>query len=171
MCVKIKGKWKWLYRAVDTDGDTIEFLLSANRDKKAALRFFKKAVRQNGAPQVINIDKSGANKAGIDALNERYKLDIEVRQVKYLNNVVEQSHRLIRRMTRPMMGFGNFWSAATTIAGIEMVNMIYRDKVEIDGENPAERFAALGKLKGYKEKFWLHRKMQKIGRYKAKNYY
>ena len=70
--------------------------------------------------------------------------DIEVRRVKHLNNIVERSHRLIRRMMRPMMGFGNFWSAATTIAVIEMVNMIYRDQIEIDGQNPAERFLALG---------------------------
>ena len=67
MCIKIKGQWKWLYRAVDTDGDTVEFLLSAKRDKKAALRFFKKAIRQCGTPRVINIDKSRANKAGIES--------------------------------------------------------------------------------------------------------
>ncbi len=96
----VKGSWKWLYRAVNTDGDTVEFLLSAKRDKKA--------VRQCGTPRVINIDKSGANKAGIDALNDTCGLSIEVRQVKYLNNIIEQSHRLIRRMTQPMMGFGNF---------------------------------------------------------------
>ncbi len=143
MCVKIKGSWKWLYRAVDTDGDTVEFLLSAKRDKKAALRFFNKAIRQCGIPRVINIDKSGANKAGIEALNEAYELAIEVRQVKYLNNIVEQSHRLIRRMTRPMMGFKNFWSAATTISGIEMVHMLYRDQIEIPGQTPWERFMAL----------------------------
>lgn len=143
MCVKIKGQWKWLYRAVDTDGDVVEFLLSAKRDKKAAVRFFKKAMRQNGVPRVINIDKSGANKAGIEDLNTNYGLKVEVRQCKYLNNIVEQSHRLIRRMTRPMMGFHNFWSATTTIAGIEMVNMIYRDQVDIPGQNPEERFAAL----------------------------
>ena len=143
MCIKIKGQWKWLYRAVDTDGDTVEFLLSAKRDKKAALRFFKKAIRQCGTPRVINIDKSGANKAGIEALNEAYELAIEVRQVKYLNNIVEQSHRLIRRMTRPMMGFKNFWSAATTISGIEMVHMLYRDQIEIPGQTPQERFMAL----------------------------
>ena len=143
MCVKVKGQWKWLYRAVDTDGDTIEFLLSANRDKKAALRFFKKAIRQHGTPRVINIDKSGANRAGIDELNSKMGLGIEVRQVKYLNNIVEQSHRKIRRMTRPMMGFGNFWSAATTIAGIEIVDMIYRNQIDIAGQTPAERFRAL----------------------------
>ncbi len=143
MCVKIKGSWKWLYRAVDTDGDTVEFLLSAKRDKKAALRFFKKAVRQCGTPRVINIDKSGANKAGIDALNDTFGLDIEIRQVKYLNNIVEQSHRLIRRMTRPMLGLQNFWSAATTISGIEMVHMLYRNQIDVPGQTPSERFVAL----------------------------
>ncbi len=83
MCVRVKGSWKWLYRAVDTDGDTVEFLLSAKKDKKAALRFFKKAVRQCGTPRVINIDKSGTNKAGIDALNDTCGFSIEVKQVKY----------------------------------------------------------------------------------------
>ena len=143
MCVKVKGKWKWLYRAVDTDGNPIDFLLTARRDKKAALRFFKKAIDQNGVPRVINIDKSGANKAGLEAVNHDYGLDIEVRQVKYLNNIVEQSHRLIRRLTRPMKGFQNFWSAAKTIAGIEIVDWVYRDQIEIKGQSPAERFMAL----------------------------
>ena len=143
MCVKIKGKWKWLYRAVDTDGNPVDFILTARRDKKAALRFFKKAIDQNGIPRVINIDKSGANKAGLEATNRYYGLDIEVRQFKYLNNIVEQSHRLIRRMTRPMKGFQSFWSAAKTLSGIEIVDWIYRNQIKIKGKSPAERFLAL----------------------------
>ena len=91
--IKIKGQWKYLYRAVDKDGQTIDFLLTAHRDKKAALRFFKKAVRQHGLPDKVTIDKSGANTAAIEALKEETGQAIEIRQIKYLNNLVEQDHR------------------------------------------------------------------------------
>lgn len=84
--IKIKGQWKYLYRAVDRDGQTIDFLLTAHRDKKAALRFFKKAVRQHGLPDTVTIDKSGANTAAIEALKEETGHAIEIRQNKYLNN-------------------------------------------------------------------------------------
>ncbi len=127
-----------MYRAVDTDGVTVEIFLSVKRDKKAALRFFKKTIRQWGTPRGINIDKSEANRAGIEASNETYELAIDVRPVKYLNNIVEQSHRLIRRMTRSMMGFKTSWSAATTIAGIDMVHMLYHNQIEISGQAPQE---------------------------------
>ncbi|CDH25025.1 transposase (fragment) [Xenorhabdus bovienii str. kraussei Becker Underwood] len=68
--IKIKGQWRYLYRAVDTDGNTVEFLLTAHRDKKAALRFFKKAMRQHGQPDGVTLDKSGANKAALDEINK-----------------------------------------------------------------------------------------------------
>ena len=143
MTLKIKGKFYWLYRAVDSDGDTIDFLLSKKRDLKAALRFLKKAVRQHGVPSRITADKSGANAAGLKELNRQIGRRIKLRQNKYLNNIVEQSHRLIRRMTRPMMGFQNFWSARTTISGIEMVNMIYRGQMKNGGESAAKQFSNL----------------------------
>ncbi|OAD23187.1 Integrase catalytic region [Candidatus Thiomargarita nelsonii] len=84
--IKIKGQWKYLYRAVDKEGNTIDFLLTAKRDKKAALRFFKKAIGANGLPEKVNMDKSGANKAGLEAYNEANDVEIEIRQNKYLNN-------------------------------------------------------------------------------------
>ena len=84
--IKVKGQWKYLYRAVDRDGQTIDFLLTAHRDKKAALRFFKKAVRQHSLPDTVTIDKSGANTAAIEALKEETGHAIEIRQNKYLNN-------------------------------------------------------------------------------------
>lgn len=88
--IKIKGQWKYLYRAVDTAGQTIDFLLTAKRDAAAALRFFRKAIRHHGEPEVVTIDKSGANTAALTALNAS-KPDEEtiiIRQSKYLNNLV-----------------------------------------------------------------------------------
>ena len=92
--IKVKGEWFYLYRAVDKEGDTVDFLLTKHRDKKAATRFFKKAIRLNGAPEKINIDKSGANTAALNDLNkEREKAGkpkIEIRQNKYLNNGINR---------------------------------------------------------------------------------
>ena len=108
--IKGKGQWKYLYRAVDSSGQTIDFLLTAKRDAAAALRFFRKAIRQHGEPTVVTIDKSGANTAVLAALNTGKSKDdaITVRQQKCLNNLVEQDHRNIKRRIRPMMGFKSF---------------------------------------------------------------
>src|SRR3984893_650290 len=122
--VKVKGVWKYLYRAVDKTGATGDFLLTAKRDSKAALSFLDKAIRYNGTPEKITIDKSGANTAAIESHNTEHKPGIEIRQVKYLNNIVEQDHRAIKRPTRPMLGFKSFWSAAVTLAGLEILHMI-----------------------------------------------
>ena len=122
--VKVRGVWKYLYRAVDKSGATVDFLLTAKRDHKAALRFLRKAFGQHGVPTKITIDKSGANTAAIASYNTDHKAVIEIRQVKYLNNVVEQDHRGVKRIVRPMLGFKSFRSAAATIAGIELMHMI-----------------------------------------------
>jgi putative transposase len=82
--VKVKGSWKYLYRAVDKAGATVDFLLTAKRDRKAALRFLRKAIGQHGVPEKITIDKSGANTAAIESYNVEHKADIEIRQNKYL---------------------------------------------------------------------------------------
>ena len=95
--IKVSGQWKYLYQAVDKHGDTVDFLLTAKRDTKAALRFLRQAIRNNGTPVKINIDKSGANTAAIEAYNEECGSTIEIRQCKYLNNIVEQDHRVPRR--------------------------------------------------------------------------
>jgi len=88
-CIKIKGQWKYLDRAVDGEGQTIDFLLTARRDRKVALRFLKKAIQQQGLPEKITIDKSRANTATIEALKEETGHPIEIRQNKYLNNLVK----------------------------------------------------------------------------------
>src|SRR5271155_406764 len=121
--VKVKGVWKYLYRAVDKAGATVDFLLTAKRDRKAALRFLRKAIGRHGVPEKITIDKSGANTAAIVSYNVDHDTDVEIRQVKYLNNVVEQDHRAIKRKVRAMLGFKAFRSAAITIAGIEIMHM------------------------------------------------
>jgi transposase-like protein len=112
--VRIKGAWKYLYRAVDKDGATVDFPLTAKRDRNAALRFLRKAIGQNGTPETITIDKSGANTAAIESDNIEHEAGIEIRQAKYLNNIVEQDLRPVKRQVRPMLGFKSFRSAAVT---------------------------------------------------------
>src|SRR4029453_9384360 len=90
--VKVKGEWRYLYRAVDKHGQTIDLLLTEHRDTEAALRFLKKAIRRNGIPETITMDGSDANEAAIKRYNEEHGTAIAIRQVKYLNNVVEQDH-------------------------------------------------------------------------------
>jgi putative transposase len=94
--VRIRGQWKYLYRAVDKAGNTVDFLLTAKRDRKAAVRFLRKAIGRHGVPAKITIDKSGANTAAIASYNLEQDAEIELRQVKYLNNIVEQDHRAIK---------------------------------------------------------------------------
>jgi putative transposase len=131
--VKIKGKWTYLYRAVDKSGNTIDFLLSEKRDTAAATAFFAKSLKQSGLAHTVTIDKSGANKAGLKAVNLYLALlfmfggifyQIKIRQVKYLNNIVESDHRFIKKIIKPMMGFKVFYSAKATIAGIELHHML-----------------------------------------------
>ena len=139
--VRTKGQWKYLYRAVDTAGNTVDFLLTAKRDRKAALRFLCKATGQCGTPAKITIDQSGANTAAIESCNAAHDTEVEIRQVKYLNNVVEQDHRVMERQVRPMMGFKSFRSAAVHLAGIELMDMIRKGQLTAAGRlRPANQF-------------------------------
>ena len=134
--VKFEGRWKYLYRAVDKT-DTVDFLLTAKRDRKAALRFLRKAIDQHGVPEKITIDKSGANTAALESYNAEHEADIEIRQIKYLNNIVEQDHRAVKRVVRPMLGLKSFRSAAATIAGVELMHMIRKGQMRATGsEHP-----------------------------------
>ncbi len=146
--VKVNGQHRYLYRAVDQRSDTIDFLLTARRDYKAARRFLEKAISQNGLPSLINIDRSGANKAGIEACNDAHDgPTIEIRQCKYLNNIVEQDHRNIKRRTRPMLSFKSFWTARVALGGIELVHMLRKGQLaSAPGQtllSPAEAFYQL----------------------------
>ena len=126
----------FLYRAVDKYGATIDFLIRKKRDTQAAKSFFSKAIRENGKPEKINVDKSGSNKAALDAINQEY-LDaqqIEIRQNKYLNNMIEQDHRFIKKRTRPMLGFKSFNGVRQTIKGIEILHMIRKGQLKNDNQ-------------------------------------
>lgn len=146
--IKVRGKWTYLYRAVDRDGQTLDFMLSERRDTAAARRFFKRAVGTNGVPDRIAIDKSGANLAGLQSLDVILKFTgvgriIGIVQSKYLNNIVEQDHRFIKRITRPMLGFKAFHSAAATLAGIETAHLIRKGQLAQTGIPAFKQFAAL----------------------------
>jgi transposase-like protein len=121
--IRVKGKWKYLYRAVDKYGNTIDFLLTAKRDDRAARRFLVKAIASSGTPTTITIDRSGANHSAITNYNKDTTSTIRIRQIKYLNNIIEQDHRAVKRIIRPMLGFKSFWYAANTLAGIELIHM------------------------------------------------
>ncbi|MGF7000153.1 putative transposase [Paraburkholderia sp. GAS32] len=131
--VKVRGQWKYLYRAVDKAGNPVDFLLRAHRDKAAARRYFEKAIARNGAPETVTTDKSGANRAALQAINAERETPIKVRQVKYLNNIVEQDHRAIKRRTRPMMGFKDLRCARIILSGIETMHMISKGQMIDDG--------------------------------------
>lgn len=144
--IQVKGVWKYLYRAVDRDGKTIDFLLTAKRDKAAAKRFFDKAMQANSVPEKVTMDKSGANKAAIDEINANREKPMVVRQVKYLNNIVEQDHRAVKRITKSMLGFKSFQSAKNILAGIELMHMIRKGQIMMEGADKmsyAEQFYAL----------------------------
>lgn len=151
--IKIKSVWHYLYRAVDKEGKTIDFMLSKKRDKKAAKRFFIKAIGSNGLPEKVTIDKSGANNAGLKSINLQLALlfaltgifhQLEIRQIKYLNNMVEQDHRSIKRIVKPMMGFKAFYSAKATLAGIELHHMLRKGQYSQAANMPVfKQFYAL----------------------------
>ena len=130
--IKVNGQWKYLYRAVDKEGATIDFLLRAKRDTAAATRFFEKAMCQNGDPEKVTMDKSGANKAAMDGINKDRNVPIEVRQIKYLNNIVEQDHRFVKRVTKLMLGFKSFRTASAVLAGIELMHMIRKGQLSAE---------------------------------------
>lgn len=146
--IRVKGRWTYLYRAVDRDGQSLDFLLCERRDLAAARRFFRRAIATNGLPDRVVIDKSGANLAGLQTVNAVLKFTgagktIEVLQVKYLNNILEQDHRFIKRINCPMRGFKAFHSAAATIAGIEAAHMIRKGQIPANGMSAFQQFAAL----------------------------
>ncbi len=131
--VKVKGRWTYLYRAVDSRGQTIDFLLSSKRDAEAAKRFFRKALGQPHTvnPRTITVDKNPAYPKAVTEMKadgELWRFS-RLRQCKFLNNIVEQDHRRIRRLIRPGLGFGGFWTARRTLAGYEAMAMIRKGQL------------------------------------------
>uniref|UniRef100_UPI00048CA8E0 IS6 family transposase n=1 Tax=Ectobacillus panaciterrae TaxID=363872 RepID=UPI00048CA8E0 len=126
-----------LYRAVDSEGNTIDFYLSKTRDHKAAKRFFRKALRSFhvSIPRVITVDKNPAYPVAIEELKKEKKmpLGIQIRKIKYLNNIVEQDHRFIKKRVRSMLGLKSFRTAKQILAGVEAVHMMKKGQT-LQGE-------------------------------------
>jgi transposase, IS6 family len=142
--IKVKKEWVYLYRAVDSRGNTLDFFFSPTRDAKAAKQFLLKtlAASHSREPRVINVDKNAAYPKAFAELQaeELIPAQCELRQVKYLNNLVEQDHRFIKRLTKPGLGFFAFETAWRTLQGYEVMNMIKKgqmrgvDKGDIVGQ-------------------------------------
>lgn len=143
--IKVKGKWKYLYRAIDKDGNTIDFLLCAKRNARAATRFLQKALKggHSANPRVINTDKDKAYPKAIKNLTESESLpkSTKHRAVKYLNNLIEQDHRYVKRRVVASQHFREFWSAYRTISGYEAMNMIRKGQI-----NNVERRNIIGQI-------------------------
>ena len=144
--IKVKGRWTYLYRAVDSRGQTIDFLLSARRDAAAAKRFFRKALGQPHTvnPRTITVDKNAAYPKAVAEMKGAGELwrRTRLRQCKYLNNIIEQDHRRIKRLTGPGLGFGSFRTARRTLAGYEAMAMMKKGQVRRIGGRDMKAQAA-----------------------------
>ncbi len=131
--IKVKGQWMYLYRAVDSEGNTIDFYLSKTRDAKSAKCFFKKALASShvSQPRIITVDKNPAYPLAIQELKEEKRMPkgIQIRKSKYLNNIVEQDHRFIKKRVRSMLGLKSFRTATLILRGIEAVHMIKKGQL------------------------------------------
>jgi transposase-like protein len=137
--IRVKGQWRYLYRAIDSNGDTVEFWFSERRNLAAAKRFLRNALARHGRPERIVVDGSQTNREAIlscDATNRlqdrsgRKLKPIQIRQSAYLNNRIEQDHRAIKRRVRPMLGFKSIASARAILGGIEMVHMMRKGQAK-----------------------------------------
>ena len=151
--VKVKGQWKYLDRAVDSNGQTLDFRLSAKRDTKAAKRFLKKALKAGHTqmPRVINVDKHAAYPPAVDDLKaEAHRSETtELRAAKYLNNRVEQDHRRLKRWGKPGLGFGSFNTARRTLKGYEAMAMIRKGQIkDIDKDDVTGQISFIHEIFG-----------------------
>src|ERR1043165_9094691 len=132
--VKVGREWKYLYRAIDSTGATIEFMLSARRDVSAAKRFFKKMLRADHRrlPFTISVDKNAAYPEAFTASQKEKVLphDCKLRRVKYLNNIIEQDHRFVKKRVRACLGYRSFDTAERTLQGVEAMNMMRKGQVK-----------------------------------------
>lgn len=133
--IKIRGKWCYLYRAVDSEGNTIDFYLSKSRNHKTTKRFFKKALRSLHVsnPRVITVDKNPTYPIAIEKLKKEKKIPagIQTRQLKYLNNNVEQDHRFIKKRIRSMLGFKSYQTALSSLNGVEAMHMVKKEQIDL----------------------------------------
>jgi transposase-like protein len=130
--IRVRGRWTYLYRAVDRQGLTVDFLLSEHRDIAAAKRFFTRAIERHGAPDRITLDGYPATHAAVAELKKGGMLRplAKVWTSKYLNNLVEQDHRRVKQRIYPMLGFKQFRNAAVTISGIGLVQKIRKGQFD-----------------------------------------
>ena len=141
--IKVKGIWCYLYRAVDKLGNTVDFLLTKRRQRMSAQSFLIKAINNNYRPTLINIDKCGSNISAIRVYNKRSFSNIQIRQCKYLNNIVEQDHRFIKWRIQNGLGFKSFESAKRTLGGIEVVHMLRKNQMIKPGTSMFKSFCKL----------------------------
>ena len=148
--IRVKGKWLYYYRAVDKYGDVIDYFLSPTRDEAAAKAFLNKAVAQNGLPTKVVINGSKSNYAAIDAMNIQLWLTgvfmlslIDIVDIKYLNNIVEQSHRWVKQKTRQALGWKSIDGAHASLHGREIWTMIKRGQIDLEGDTAYEQFYTL----------------------------
>ena len=151
--IEVKGKPKYLYRAVDSKGNTLDFLLTAKRDAAAAKRFFRKTLKalHTCSPRVIIVDQNAAYPKAIDELKAEKELPkkVKLRQKKYLNNIVEQDHRGIKRLVKLGMGFKSFNTARRTIKGYEIMNMVRKGQIKgVNKGAVAERINFINQIFG-----------------------
>ncbi|MED1597520.1 MULTISPECIES: IS6 family transposase [Bacillus] len=150
--IKVKSQWMYLYRAVDSKGNTIDFHLSKARNHKAAKRFFKKALQSFhvSQPRVITIDKNPAYPVAIEELKNEKKMPvgIQIRRVKYLNNIVEQDHRFVKKRVRSMLGFKSFRTATYILSGIEAMHMMKKKQLHQGGKSAQNQKDFIDKLFG-----------------------
>ena len=143
--IRVDGEWRYLYRAVDGTGQTIEFMFSAKRDKKAAKRFFRKALGQQNTrnPREVVTDRLKSYPGAVRGMKREGELwrFTRYRRGRWLNNRVEQDHRRVKRLTRPMLGFQSFRTARRTLAGVEAIAMLAKGQVPaVPGSDmPAQR--------------------------------
>ena len=153
--IRVRGQWRYLYRAIDSNGDTVEFWFSERRNLSAAKRFLRKALERHGRPERIGIDGSQTNKEAIllcDAesrlqdRSRRRRKPIRIRQSRYLNNRIEQDHRAIKRRVRPMLGFQSVATARVILGGIEMVHMMRKQQAKYACNRPLSLSEQFGML-------------------------
>src|ERR1700676_4789526 len=136
--INVRDEDKYLYRALDSTGQTIDFLLTAKRDTAAAKRFLRRAIEASGnpMPRVMNVDKNPAYPAAVKALKADGAIPrrVVLRQCKYLNNIIEQDHRTVKKRVWLAKGYGSFHSAWRTIRGVETMHMIRKGRVKRVGK-------------------------------------
>ncbi|HDT6579646.1 TPA: IS6 family transposase [Bacillus cereus] len=151
--IKVKGEWMYLYRAVDSKGNTIDFSLNKTRGQKAAKRFFKKALRSFhvSKPRVITVDKSPAYPIAIEQLKKEKSIPdgMQLRQQKYLNNIVEQDHRFIKKRIRSMLGFKCFDTATSILSGVEAMHMIKKEQLDLRDQSVQNQKEFIHQLFGF----------------------